>query len=202
MCFLNHKPSLFVFLAINIAFHSTNANLVSINERPSSASPIESEILAQSSLQRNPSSSDNLSPSSSIFTDEFSGKNDDSASHLRLFYKSNSPSRSISHRLEHKYLKNDPIVLSQNRQDTGAYKLIQAPYPSIYSNNPYISQQQLENLQLFQSGPIDPVYSNQNDNAAKKDEEKNMHTMLNLHYHGKSIDGLGKNFDSFYKTEC
>lgn len=108
-------------------------------------------------------------------------KNDDS--HLRLYYKSNSPGRTISHELEHRFIKN----------------------PNNYQYNHRLSQEMVNNFQpALQSSPqfdnlnnfIDPrqFLLNQANMMPQQPNiyaDRNKQTMLNLHYHGNSLDGLG-----------
>ena len=93
--------------------------------------------------------------------DENSENKDDS--HLRLYYKSNSPSQSISHELEHRYVKSPNYRFNQ---DVATFR------PN--SNT--------QNIQF--SPPVDQqsIYLDTNG--------KNKQTMLNLHYHGNSFQGL------------
>ena len=86
-------------------------------------------------------------------------------SHLRLYYKSNSPSQSISHELEHRYVKSPNYKFTQ---ETSNFR---------------------PNSNFGQNGPFSPVVNDQ-PNIFLDSTDKNKQTMLNLHYHGNSFQGL------------
>lgn len=101
------------------------------------------------------------------YVDESSApKNDDSA-HFRLYYKSDSPGRSLSHELEHRYIKN-PMQRQHYQPSSYQDKL----------NSFFDSLEQANKLS----------YSNDFNNNNKKNKK----TTLNLHYHGNS--DLGNQF--------
>lgn len=83
------------------------------------------------------------------------GEYNDASAHLRLYYKSNSPFKYVSHEIEQKYDDQPEYGLERSGLYGGSSRYY--PEPNDY-------QQQ----------------------------EKKRRTMLNLHYHGNSIDGLGR----------
>lgn len=95
-------------------------------------------------------------------------KNDDS--HFRLFYKSNSPGRSVKHEMEHRFYKNP--IRQQPKQDN---------FNQFFSMNSL--QQQPSQFFSYSSN-----VPNQNDLTTDKS------TMLNLHYHDNS-DSQNNNFN-------
>ena len=103
-------------------------------------------------------------------------KNDDS--HLRLYYKSNSPSQSISHELEHRFVKSPNYRFDQriNQENTNFQPKLNAEFgnPSaMFGQNMQFAAQPQDQQNLF----LDST-------------GKNKQTMLNLHYHGNSFQGL------------
>ena len=90
-------------------------------------------------------------------------KND--GSHIRLYYKSNSPDRSISHELEHRSVKPPPYHPNNRR----AHHIPDLNSP-LYKNN-----FQSDQLQTIANTGRPGLYN------------KNKQTLLNLHYHGNSL---------------
>ena len=86
-------------------------------------------------------------------------------SHLRLYYKSNSPSQSISHELEHRYVKSPNYKFTQ---ETTNFR----PSSNFVQNSPFSQA------------------ANDQPNIFLDSNDKNKQTMLNLHYHGNSFPGL------------
>ena len=82
-------------------------------------------------------------------------RNDDT--HFRLYYKSNSPGRSLSHELEHRYYKNPNNLLQTQRFQQPTYQ---------------------DKLNAFFDS-LEQVKNNYANNF-----NKNKQTTLNLHYHG------------------
>ncbi|RNA29815.1 hypothetical protein BpHYR1_029248 [Brachionus plicatilis] len=112
------------------------------------------------------------SASSGTFDDDALRKNDDS--HLRLFYKSNTPDRSISHEMEHRLMKN-PNIEYVNRIHPGSS--FQPKFHTQFSMN-YLDPR----TQIFSAfKPNNDLFQATN---------RNKQTLLNLHYHGNSIPGL------------
>jgi hypothetical protein len=92
-----------------------------------------------------------------------SNKND--GSHLRLYYKSNSPDRSISHELEHRLVKNPTYQFN-----SGRVQQIDDFNSPLFKNN-------------FQNDQLQGIA-----NTVRPDlYNKNKQTLLNLHYHGNSL---------------
>jgi len=90
-------------------------------------------------------------------------KND--GSHIRLYYKSNSPDRSISHELEHRLVKNPTYQFNTGRaQQTDDFNL------PLYKNS--LQNDQIQGI----ANTMRPELYN-----------KNKQTLLNLHYHGNSL---------------
>ena len=108
--------------------------------------------------------------------DESVEKNDDS--HLRLYYKSNSPSQSISHELEHRFVKSPNYRYESQQQGAGNFQskldFAAPPAPFAPLNNMQFVQPAAEQQNLFLDA-----------------NGKNKQTLLNLHYHGNSFQGLG-----------
>lgn len=101
--------------------------------------------------------------------DETTGKNDDA--HLRLYYKSNTPDRSISHEMEHRLVKNP--VFQYNQQAGQQQNSFQPKYNTQFD------------LSYFDPrGNILPLQQNFGF------EPKNRQTLLNLHYHGNSMNPM------------
>jgi hypothetical protein len=87
------------------------------------------------------------------------GKDD---SHLRLYYKSNSPGQSISHELEHRYVKSPNYKFTE---DTTNFR----PGSNFVQNSAFSQA------------------ANDQPNIFLDSNDKNKQTMLNLHYHGNSF---------------
>lgn len=109
--------------------------------------------------------------STGTFDDDTLRKSDDS--HLRLFYKSNSPERSISHELEHRLLKNPNIQYMSRIHPQSNF---QAKFHNPFSIN-YLD-------------PRSNILSSFKSNDFFESPNRNKQTLLNLHYHGNSIPGL------------
>lgn len=108
--------------------------------------------------------------STGTFDDDTLRKNDDS--HLRLFYKSNSPDRSISHEMEHRLLKNPNIQYVSPIQPESTFQTKFSPQYSMNYLDPRLFSAFKSNNDLVQAA------------------NRNKQTLLNLHYHGNSIPGL------------
>lgn len=108
--------------------------------------------------------------STGTFDDDTIRKNDDS--HLRLFYKSNSPDRSISHEMEHRLLKNPNIQYVNRIQPESNFQAKFLPQYTMNYLDPRIFSAFKPNNDLIQAA------------------NRNKQTLLNLHYHGNSIPGL------------
>ena len=130
--------------------------------------PTNSNGIVRSSSSPPSSSSSSNNPSAGLFDDDSIRKNDDA--HIRLFYKSNAPGRSVSHELEHRFIKNPNYQYNERvRQD------------SLNRMNPYTS---------YQSQPYWNNNNNNNlyNNVYQEDPIKDKQTMFNLHYHGNSMN--------------
>jgi hypothetical protein len=149
---------------------------------------IDATLLSGDSLVKRPSSVGSGGVSAGTFDDPNDGlrKNDDS--HLRLFYKSNSPGRTVSHELEHRFIKNPSFQFNQrlsHESNNFQPKYPQQAQPASFdlnnfdprfylttNNNPQMQQPLLNKNNPF----VDPNRNNK------------QQTMLNLHYHGNSLD--------------
>lgn len=175
MTSINGKHFL-IFIVINSVIYLTCAGLITTDN------------LENRMVKRPMASSASTSSASSPFDEssEISRKNDDA--HLRLYYKSNSPGRSVSHELEHRFVKNPAFQYNQRlRQEANGF---QPKFNTQLDLNYYDPRNNLlSNLPLNQN-----LNNNQN---MFYDANKNKQTMFNLHYHGNSLDGL----DSGYVTQ-
>jgi hypothetical protein len=108
-----------------------------------------------------------ISPESKVKLpfEENTDNNSKDDSHLRLYYKSNSPSQSISHELEHRYVKSPNYRFSQ---ETTNFR----PNTNFGHNAP------------FNQG------ANDQSNIFLDSSDKNKQTMLNMHYHGNLANSL------------
>ena len=104
-----------------------------------------------------------ISPESKVKLpfEENADNNSKDDSHLRLYYKSNSPSQSISHELEHRYVKSPNYRFSQET----------ANFPP---NNVPFNQGANDQSNIF----------------LDSSDNKNKQSMLNLHYHGNLANSL------------
>ena len=96
-------------------------------------------------------------------TNVANNKND--GSHIRLYYKSNSPDRSISHELEHRLVKNPTYQFNSGRVQ---------PIDD-FNSLLYKNKFQNDQLQAIANTVRPELYN------------KNKQTLLNLHYHGNSL---------------
>lgn len=170
-----------LILLVSNTFDVLSANLISrgsvtghLNNDGLSSTIIKSQQLntADGSLMRNANQQ-----ASQSFSDN-RNKLSDPNSHFRLYYKSNSPGRSIKHELEHRFYKN-PSFLSQNEPQ-------QAPqymYQNQFNQMPY-----LNGMQAVSS--YSNVFPNENElnmptnlHASQYNPNNDQSTMLNLHYH-------------------
>lgn len=150
-------------IIILVSFGFTKANLIPTDSLENSLEkPLKSTSASSAS-----------SSASSLPYDDISGsdndKNDDD-SHIRLYYKSNSPNQYISQELEHRFSKNSNYPYNQ-RLNLQPKLSNQFDLNNYYRNYPY---NQLPSAQSY-------FMDNNN---------KNKHTMLNLHYHGNTVDGI------------
>jgi hypothetical protein len=150
-------------IIILVSFGFTKANLIPTDSLENSLEkPLKSTSASSAS-----------SSASSLPYDDISGsdndKNDDD-SHIRLYYKSNSPNQYISQELEHRFSKNSNY-----------------PYNQRLSPQPKLSNQfDLNNY--YRNYPYNQLPSAQS--YFMDNNNKNKHTMLNLHYHGNTVDGI------------
>ena len=115
-------------------------------------------------------------------------------SHFRLFYKSNTPERSISHQLEHRYFKNPNSNLYTNGLNVPALNQY-FTNPSQYNGGFAFNDRYA--WPLNKMNPRQKSYSNL--------ENKSRQTMLNIHYHGQNTEDFDGKFSrhfSFYKFSC
>jgi hypothetical protein len=147
--------------------------------------------VGSSSMSGSALGSRRLSPASSqsIFDDNKFGKNDDA--HLRLFYKSNAPGQTVSHELEHRFVKNPNFQYNERLRQDVLNNNDLSSNPNRYS--PYLSAQQplvySLNSPAVYSDDLDANSNNNNNNLNSRDKQ----TTLNLHYHGNSLtDPQGK----------
>jgi hypothetical protein len=104
-------------------------------------------------------------------------KNDDA--HIRLFYKSNAPGRSVSHELEHRFIKNPNYQYNERVRQDSLNRLNTYSYqPQSYWNN-------------------NNLYNNAN-NMYQDDSMKDKQTMFNLHYHGNNMNEPQGSYNSFF----
>ena len=105
-------------------------------------------------------------------------KND--GSHFRLFYKSNSPGRSIKHEMEHRFFKNPNFLMNENQAMPGfqqfQYQNLR-PNPLFNFNN--IGQEK-------QPSNYGNIYGTQNAPNGQYRSNADGSTMFNLHYHDNS----------------
>lgn len=146
---------------------------------------------AQGSLKQQQQQQANIDRSKE-FDDDLTGKRQrNDGAHFRLFYKSNTPERSISHQLEHRYFKNPN---ANNYYSNGAGPSQYFVNPNQYNNNGFA----LNNQFMW---PVNRMVNNPMSFKPKSylnPESKNRQTMLNIHYHGQNLedlDGQWLNFD-------
>jgi hypothetical protein len=181
----------------DIAKKPSEAQVDPSTDSKSSQPQQQQPIQQQQQQQQQPQQPTVSSPSESalprsVFSDDSIRRaqkgDEESAAHLRLFYKSNSPVREVSNELEHRFFNNYP---SQSRYESNIGQ--NSYYGQNYgNNNPYEVQLQ----QFQQQYQLPQGFRRQAMNIASTldNQDRNRHTMLNLHYHGNSVDGLSKFF--------
>ncbi|CAF1028254.1 unnamed protein product [Brachionus calyciflorus] len=130
---------------------------------------------------------------SNTFEDESLRKNDDA--HLRLFYKSNSQGRSVSHELEHRLVKNPEFQFNQRPLQQQQQQQLQQPQQQIPYQPKFNTQ---FDLNYFDPRNSLPLTYNQN---MPIDQNKNRQTLFNLHYHGNSLGGLDNSFNQLAQVQ-
>lgn len=169
-----------------------SANLISrgsvtghLNNNGLSSTIIKSQQLnsADSSLMRNA----NQQASRSFNVNR--NKLNDPNSHFRLYYKSNSPGRSIKHELEHRFYKN-PSYLSQNEQTP------QYMYQEKLNQMPYLNGIQAVSSYSNVFPNVNELKMPTNLYASQYNPSNDQSTMLNLHYHDNiDYDNNQNSFD-------
>lgn len=158
----------FNFLSILFVLNQLNANLIT-NEN----------LVGKRPLGATGSSGSGSSP----FEDssESLRKNDDS--HLRLYYKSNSPERSVSHELEHRYIKNPNYNQYNHRvsQETNNF-----PQQQLKFSSPYYFDPRLYQANQLQQQQVQNTYPNM-----FADSDRNKLMMQNINYHANVMDNFG-----------
>lgn len=107
-------------------------------------------------------------------------------SHFRLFYKSNTPERSISHQLEHRYFKRpngNYYSSAANAADSNQYNLNPSQYNSAPAYNNHFMWPGKANTISYKPKSYSQHLAN-----------KNRQTMLNIHYHGQNIQDIDGSF--------
>lgn len=182
------KIIFFLFVS-NICFMLSHANIISRNSLTGhlNNNGLTSTVIKTQQLSGVSSSPSNLENPS--FGNGNNGKNQDNG-HFRLFYKSNSPGRSIKHQMEHTFYKN-PNILNQQQ--------IRPQSPQNRFNGFFNS---LNNIQPVQ--PVQPVnqqanYASVFGNAQYDPNNNGRTTMFNLHYHdgGSSDDSSSSNNNNY-----
>lgn len=156
---------LFLVLFVSNLAHSLNARILD-RGNGMNLNGLSSTIIKSQQIE----DSQNSNHQGTFLPDNSAEKGDDA--HFRLFYKSNSPGRSVKHEMEHRFYKN-PNQQPKQQQD---------------NFNPFFNMNSLQTPQLFSYSNIPSTYTNQNDLNTDKS------TMLNLHYHDNS-DSQNSNFN-------
>jgi hypothetical protein len=145
------KKFTLILICGHLLFSVINASLISGGNGVSVAGRMNREGLTSTVIKTQQLSDDDPRKiSSDLFQDDQSlsdeeRKNDDT--HFRLYYKSNSPGRSLSHELEHRYLKNPNALFQQRFQENSPFLNINEPNYAYEKN-----KQTLLNLQ-YHSNP-------------------------------------------------
>jgi len=155
------------------------ASLISRNDGVSVTGRLSHDGLSSTVIktQQMNSLDQNRQPNSQPRT--YNAKNDNS--HFRLFYKSNSPGRSIKHEMEHRFYKNPNFQMNPPQQ------------PQYLPNgyNPFL------NMLNENSYPQNTQNIGQNIG-----QDNDMSTMLNLHYHDNpDYANANSNFNQLLKQQ-
>ena len=142
--------------------------------------------LNEDDQQRNSNQSPDLSTS---FDDiENDRKVDDS--HFRLYYKSNSPGRSLSHELEHRYFKNPSNSIKNRYQEASPYQTRLNPFllqdNKMYANygynkNNYQSayQDQQQQQKMFRNSILKMLLMNIAQNQQRQRQQQQINRLNN-----------------------
>lgn len=161
-----------------------------------------SVLKCKSSVLMGKRSGGQASPSSPVSEDteealkKTNNNNDDS--HLRLYYKANSPGRTVSHELEHRLIKNPAyqqynhhrLVQENNNMNTGLFVNSQyMPLPNQYPPNAYDPRLYVFNQQQQQ---FRPTYQQQQVFPNSWSNLDRARLMLNANNYPRPLDYSGR----------
>ncbi len=138
----------------------------------------------------------NQSPDLSTSFDDIENDRKVDDSHFRLYYKSNSPGRSLSHELEHRYFKNPSNSLKNRYQEASPYQARLNPFllqdNKMYANygynkNNYQSayqdqhqqQQQQQQQKMFRNSILKMLLMNIAQNQQRQRQQQQINRLNN-----------------------